>query len=270
VLWPAVQYYTGQSFDLAAIAAAAHAAGALCGVDAAHGIGNVALDLHAAGVDFAVWCSYKYVNAGPGGIGGLFVHERWAELLGGAQRPHMAGWWGSRRDGRFAMGDAWQPAAAPAARLQLSNPAALLVATLRASLETFGEAGGAASSPGYHRYSATFSVANPNNTIVAGTWACDDTCSIYINGALARVPSANYKTMSVFSISRGFVAGTNTIQVVVWNGWGVGSTVSFKLPMLAAGDQIWFTANYMSGMLGAIASTGGLSVVNSSASWVML
>ena len=143
VLWPAVQYYTGQSFDLRAIAAAAHAAGAICGIDAAHGVGNVAMDLHAADVDFAVWCSYKYVNAGPGGIGGLFVHERWSAALGGPERPHMAGWWGSRRDNRFAMGDAWEPAASPAARMQLSNPSALLVATLRASLETFGEAGGA-------------------------------------------------------------------------------------------------------------------------------
>jgi len=143
VLWPAVQYYTGQAFPLRALAAAAHAAGALLGVDAAHGVGNVALDLHAAGVDFAVWCSYKYVNAGPGGIGGLFVHDRWAAELGGAARPHMAGWWGARRDGRFAMGDAWQPTAAPAARLQLSNPSALLVASLRASLETIGLAGGA-------------------------------------------------------------------------------------------------------------------------------
>ena len=86
-----------------------------------------------------------------------------------------------------------------------------------------GSAGGRSQAPGYHKYSSTFSVADPANTIVAGTWACDDTCSIYINGNLAPVPTANYKTMSVFSIKTGFVTGTNTIQVVVWNGWGVGS-----------------------------------------------
>src|SRR5690606_21225665 len=74
VLWPGVQYLTGQAFDLARISRAAHAAGACCGFDLAHAIGNMPLALHDSGADFAVWCSYKYLNAGPGATGGAFVH----------------------------------------------------------------------------------------------------------------------------------------------------------------------------------------------------
>jgi kynureninase len=149
VLWPAVQFYTGQAFALAPLAAAAHAAGAVFGVDAAHALGNLPLALHGDGVDFAVWCSYKYGNAGPGGLAGLFVHERWAGRLAGGEerapaaagdeppRPHLAGWWGHRRADRFAMRPEFAPEpGATAARMQLSNPPVLLIAALIGLLES--------------------------------------------------------------------------------------------------------------------------------------
>ena len=96
VLFSGVQYYTGQLFDIPGITAAAHAAGACAGIDLAHAVGNVPLSLHDWGVDFAVWCSYKYLNSGPGGIAGVFVHDRYAsEDM--ATRPFFAGWWGHER-----------------------------------------------------------------------------------------------------------------------------------------------------------------------------
>ena len=98
VLLSGVQYYTGQAFDIPAIVAAAHSVGAVVGIDAAHAVGNLPLELHAWNVDFAVWCSYKYLNAGPGGLGGLFVHEQHT-AEGAPQRPLLAGWWGNRRCG---------------------------------------------------------------------------------------------------------------------------------------------------------------------------
>ncbi|HEX4050018.1 MAG TPA: kynureninase [Steroidobacteraceae bacterium] len=138
VLWPAVQYLTGQRFELARIARAAHAAGAAVGFDLAHAIGNVPLSLHADQADFAVWCSYKYLNAGPGAIGGAFVHER---HLRGA--PQLAGWWGHEGGTRFALSPRFVPAAgAPA--FALSNPPILSSAPLRASLPLFAAAGLAA------------------------------------------------------------------------------------------------------------------------------
>ena len=144
VLWPGVQYYTGQAFNLAAFAAAAHAVGAVFGADLAHAVGNVPLSLHDDGVDFAAWCTYKYGNAGPGAVGGLFVHARWADMLSAERgHPHLAGWWGSDRAGRFRMATDFLPAGpGPAARLQLSNPGVLGVVSLRASLDTYAEAGG--------------------------------------------------------------------------------------------------------------------------------
>ena len=96
VLLPGVQYLSGQALDVPAIVAAAHAVGAVVGVDLAHAIGNVPLALHDWDVDFAVWCSYKYLNAGPGGIAGLFVHERHT-APGAPPRPLLAGWWGHQR-----------------------------------------------------------------------------------------------------------------------------------------------------------------------------
>ena len=136
VLWPGTQYLTGQVFDVARITAAAHRAGCRVGFDLAHSIGNVPLHLHEAGPDFAVWCSYKYLNAGPGAIGGAFVHERHAR----APLPRMAGWWGHDPATRFLMRPGFE-AAPGAAGWQVSNPPILAAAPLLASLELFGEAG---------------------------------------------------------------------------------------------------------------------------------
>jgi len=133
VLWPGVQYRTGQAFDLGRIARAAHGAGCVAGFDLAHSIGNVPHALHDIGADFAVWCSYKYLNGGPGAIGGCFVHER-------HDRPHLAGWWGHEPATRFRMGPEFH-AAAGAAGWQISNPPILSAAPLIASLALFGKAG---------------------------------------------------------------------------------------------------------------------------------
>ncbi|WP_256451864.1 kynureninase [Lysobacter sp. S4-A87] len=136
VLWPGVQYRTGQAFDLPAIARMAHAQGAVCGFDLAHGVGNLELALHDSGVDFAVWCHYKYLNSGPGAVAGCFVHERHAS----SDRPRFAGWWGHEADTRFRMGPQFVPT--PGAEgWQLSNPPILGLAPLRASLELYDQAG---------------------------------------------------------------------------------------------------------------------------------
>lgn len=136
VLLPGVQYLTGQSFDLQAITRAAHGVGATVGFDLAHAVGNTPLQLHDWDVDFAVWCSYKYLNSGPGAIGGAFVHERHAN----AALPRMAGWWGHDKSSRFAMPPTYKPL--PGAEgWQLSNPPILALAPLIASLELFEAAG---------------------------------------------------------------------------------------------------------------------------------
>jgi len=139
VLWPGIQYRTGQAFDLARIAALAHAQGARAGFDLAHAVGNLPLALHDAGADFAVWCHYKYVNAGPGAVAGCFVHQR----HGNAGLSRMAGWWGHEASTRFRMAPEFVPAAG-AEGWQLSNPPVLAMAPLRASLEQFERAGGMA------------------------------------------------------------------------------------------------------------------------------
>lgn len=136
VLWPGVQFRTGQSFDLARIARAARAAGAVCGFDLAHAVGNVPLQLHDDGADFAVWCSYKYLNAGPGAIGGAFVHERHRR----AELPGCAGWWGHDPGSRFQMNPGFI-AAPDASAWQVSNPPILSAAPLLASLQLFEAAG---------------------------------------------------------------------------------------------------------------------------------
>ena len=136
VLWPGVQYLTGQSFDLRAIARAARAAGAAVGFDLAHAIGNLELALHDSGADFAVWCSYQYLNSGPGAVAGCFVHERHAS----ADLPRLAGWWGHDPATRFRMGPEFVPAHG-ADGWQLSNPPILALAPLRVSLDVFHRAG---------------------------------------------------------------------------------------------------------------------------------
>ena len=136
VLWPGVQYLTGQAFDLRAVAALAHAAGARVGFDLAHAAGNLELALHDSGADFAVWCSYKYLNSGPGAVAGCFVHERHAR----ADLPRFAGWWGHDQDTRFRMGPEFVPTPG-ADGWQLSNPPILALAPLRVALEQFHRAG---------------------------------------------------------------------------------------------------------------------------------
>jgi kynureninase len=137
VMLPSLQYLTGQSLDLAPVISAARRAGAVVGLDLAHGIGNTLLNLHDWSVDFAVWCSYKYLNAGPGAIGGCFVHERHALH---ADLPRFCGWWGHDPAKRFEMGPQFNPIAG-AQGWQISNPPVLSAAPLLASLDTFQRAG---------------------------------------------------------------------------------------------------------------------------------
>jgi kynureninase len=136
VLWPGVQYRTGQAFDCARIARAAHRVGAIAGFDMAHAIGNLPLALHEWDVDFAVWCSYKYLNAGPGAIGGAFVHERHF----GNTPTRLSGWWGHEPQTRFHMQPEFRPAPG-AAGWAVSNPPIFSAAPLIASLEMFRSAG---------------------------------------------------------------------------------------------------------------------------------
>jgi kynureninase len=136
VLLPGVQYLTGQRLDIARLAPMAHRKGCVVGFDLAHAIGNVPVDLHASHADFAVWCSYKYLNAGPGAVAGCFVHERHART----PRPRFAGWWGHDAATRFRMGPDFDPTPG-ADGWQLSNPPILALAPLRASLDQFHRAG---------------------------------------------------------------------------------------------------------------------------------
>lgn len=132
-----VNYSTGQAFDIERLTRAARAVGCVVGVDLAHAAGNVPLRLHDWDVDFAVWCSYKYLNAGPGSTAGCFVHERHARE---PTLPRFAGWWGSDKETRFRMGPQFAPL--PGAEgWQVSNPAILPLAALRASMEIFDEVG---------------------------------------------------------------------------------------------------------------------------------
>lgn len=130
-------YLSGQKFDFEKITAAGHKAGAFVGFNLAHGAGNLHLKLHDWGPDFAVWCSYKYLNSGPGGQAGAFIHER---HLGQKNLPRFEGWWGHDKTTRFKMGPNFQ--AIPTAEAwQLSNPPIFQLASLRASMELFDRAG---------------------------------------------------------------------------------------------------------------------------------
>ncbi|GAA5878226.1 hypothetical protein JCM8547_003161 [Rhodosporidiobolus lusitaniae] len=133
ICFGAVQYYSGEWFDMEAITKAGQAKGCIVGFDCAHAVGNVPLKLHDWGVDFACWCSYKYLNSGPGGIAGLFVHERWED------RKRLQGWWGHDKATRFAMPTAFSPLPG-AAGWQFSNPSVLDVVSLLSSLQVFQEA----------------------------------------------------------------------------------------------------------------------------------
>jgi kynureninase len=137
VLLGGVNYYSGQAFEMARIARAGHAKGCIVGFDLAHATGNLVLKLHDWDVDFAVWCSYKYLNGGPGSIGGCFVHERYGHSL---DLPRFTGWWGHDKTIRFRM-DPEFIAIAGAEGWQLSNPPILPLAALRASMEIFDEVG---------------------------------------------------------------------------------------------------------------------------------
>ena len=137
ILIGGVNYYTGQSFDLKKIAEMGHTKGCKVGIDLAHGAGNIQPDLHNSGVDFAAWCTYKYLNAGPGSLGGVFVHERYAH---DKTLKRFTGWWSQNKDIRFDMrkpldlmpgAEGWQ----------LSNPPILSMAAIKASLDLFNEVG---------------------------------------------------------------------------------------------------------------------------------
>jgi kynureninase len=137
VLWPGVQYASGQVFDLERIAAATHKAGACCGFDLAHAVGNVPLDLKKIGADFACWCTYKYLNSGQGAIAAAFVHERHSD---NRDIMRLNGWWGNDEPTRFLMTDEFIPASGAAA-WQISNPPILAMAPIRASLAIFVQVG---------------------------------------------------------------------------------------------------------------------------------
>lgn len=130
-------YLSGQHFDIKAIASAAHAAGAKCGFNLAHGAGNLLLNLNSDGPDFAVWCSYKYLNSGPGGIAGAFIHERHHK---DQDIPRFAGWWGNNKDNRFQMKKSFDPIESAEA-WQLSNPPIFQLASLRASMSLYDQIG---------------------------------------------------------------------------------------------------------------------------------
>jgi kynureninase len=130
-------YYTGQFFDMKTISAHGHAKGCMVGFDCAHGAGNVPLNLHDSGCDFAVWCNYKYLNSGPGGMGGAFVHERHGHTEG---IPRFEGWWGHNKETRFKMRDAFDPTPGTEA-WQLSNPPILAMVSVWSALKIFDEVG---------------------------------------------------------------------------------------------------------------------------------
>ncbi|KAI9052312.1 hypothetical protein LZ554_003665 [Drepanopeziza brunnea f. sp. 'monogermtubi'] len=148
LLLPGIQFYTGQFLDIPTITAAAQAQGIFVIWDLAHAVGNVPLKLHDWNVDAAAWCSYKYLNSGPGADGGLFVHERNGQVTTETGKKvfvnRLSGWWGSDKSSRFAMDNKFVPIPG-AAGFQLSNPSILDITSITASLEVFALAGGISS-----------------------------------------------------------------------------------------------------------------------------
>ena len=140
VLFGGVNYYTGQLFDMKAITAAAHKVGAYCGFDLAHAVGNIPMNLHDWEVDFACWCSYKYLNSGPGGVGGAYVHEKHGN---NPEFFRLAGWWGNDESTRFLMKKGFFPQKGVAS-WQMSNAPVFNMVAHRASLDLFDKAGMAA------------------------------------------------------------------------------------------------------------------------------
>lgn len=137
ILFGGINYYTGQFFDVKTITDASHRAGAYAGFDLAHAAGNVELKLHEWNVDFACWCSYKYLNSGPGGVGGVYIHE---QHIANKELSRFAGWWGHTKETRFKMEKGFEPI--PTAEgWQLSNAPILSMAAHKASLDIFEEAG---------------------------------------------------------------------------------------------------------------------------------
>jgi len=137
VLFGGINYYTGQFLDLKTITDEAHRVGAYAGFDLAHAMGNVSLKLHEWNVDFACWCSYKYLNSGPGAVAGAYIHQR---HISDRDLPRFAGWWGHNKEERFRMEKGFDPI--PTAEgWQLSNAPVLSMAAHKASLDIFGEAG---------------------------------------------------------------------------------------------------------------------------------
>lgn len=138
VCFAGIQYYSGQLFNIKEITKAAHDKGCVVGWDLAHAVGNVPVDLHDSGADFAVWCNYKYMNSGPGAIGGYFVHDKHS---GNTDMPRLAGWWGNNAETRFEMKEQFDPIPS-ALGFRQSNPSVLDLAAVKSSLDIFAKAGG--------------------------------------------------------------------------------------------------------------------------------
>lgn len=180
-----VNYYTGQVFDMKAITKKGHECGAIVGFDLAHAAGNLQLQLHDWDVDFAAWCSYKYLNAGPGGVGGAFIHER---NCNNTDLIRFAGWWGNDPATRFSMPHDFVPVKTADA-WQLSNAPVLPMAALRASLEIFQEATMSALATkrklmnGYLRFiiNGIIESANAQQKIIIITPSAEDECGAQIS-----------------------------------------------------------------------------------------
>jgi kynureninase len=141
IMLPGIQYYTGQLFDIELITRIGKFHGIFVGWDLAHACGNVPLKLHDWGVDFAVWCSYKYLNAGPGGISGIFVHKSHGDNAADKYIPRLAGWWGNNAQRRFKMLEHFEPIQG-ALGFRQSNPSVIDVVSVKSSLELFTQFGG--------------------------------------------------------------------------------------------------------------------------------